>query len=182
MTALLFPDEAARLRVGERLVIVRQADFSIVAGYVAPQDWVALTGPCRTCDGSHMIAPKPEPHPQVQGFCPDCRDGRRIEPLYTGCRSDRFKPGMRWCPACNDEHGNPTGRVLVGRGSIKVVPVVTESDNRYLDPPFIEVTDQGLCLLFANANDVRDVRQITLDPLPVPGRDFGIVIDCVEVA
>ena len=122
MTALLFPDEAARLRVGEQLVIVRQADFSIVAGYVAPQDWVALTGPCPTCDGhaQHVRWWGQEP-------CHDCRDGRRIEPLYTGCRSDRFKPGMRWCPACNDEHGNPTGRVLVGRGSIEVAP---EPDSR----------------------------------------------------
>ena len=46
-------------------------------GIVAPQDWVALTGPCQTCKGEHD-----EDYPCL---APDCRDGRRIVPLYTEC-------------------------------------------------------------------------------------------------
>lgn len=165
MTALLFPDEAARLRVGEQLVIVRPGDpcqwqNACAAGdpevrcicvepFVAPQDWVSLTGPCPTCGGSSTTCgcdakwstnPNHNRHCLLKRKC-DCRDGRWIVPLCTECASpycdgkggDKDQPGWRCPNFCNK------ARVLVGRGNIEV------------------------------------------DPEP-DGRNWRIVIDCVEVA
>ena len=293
MTALLTADEAARLRPGERLVIVRAGDqrpsepvggtcdwgdcqfWAITRrwsdghgwlpvcekhadryGVAPPPLWVALTGPCPTCVGkavhlksvaigSHRYASEcslcetdghmhmwdcpnhprnsdsgtrndvespsgglratgvakstdgrpavvspwrvPCPPGQCLGLpgcdgvqctadpCPDCRDGRRIEPLYAEC-PEPFRRHIPPCPACNNE-----GRVLVGRGSIEVVPVVDRADTQ-----FHRFLRSHICIdtrlresLYADSDSET---ALALDPLPVPGRDFGVVIDCVEVA
>lgn len=210
MTTLLAADEAARLHVGVNS-IVRAGDRAYeflkyaMPGYswrsqvppdkagsaimhedgriktvcsVAPQDWVALTGPCPRCRGNGRLwrldnDGTAEP-------CPDCRDGRRIEPLYTVCPNRHaFRGGWADCQRC-DEHG----RMLVGLGSIEVVPVVAGLGG--VDDPFPRigvVHDDGVHdgLYLMRAFVYPSPRFDLPDPLPVPGRDFVIVIDCVEV-
>lgn len=145
MTALLTADEATRLRPGEQLVIVRPGD--LFAGgaatgdvFVAPQAWMALTGPCPTCGGSARMPGRADADGSTVGVCPnpDCRDGRRIEPLYTecpACNGDGERAAVDQDEDTGEAASYPvicykcggTGRVLVGRGSIEVVP---EDDGR----------------------------------------------------
>lgn len=61
------------------------------------------------------------------------------------------------------------------RVTIEVVPVVHEDNNRYLDPPFLEVAPPDKCVYWMP--DVRtQVAICTFDPLPRPGRDFVVVV------
>lgn len=218
VTALLTADEAACLTLGVN-VIVRAGDHpDWCSGNrnwsececwgtdpVAPQDWVALTGPCpTTCQqpsergdgtlcgddyevslvdvvryegdgestffhlplcyghrlalGEHVIAYEP---------CPDCRDGRRIELLFADM-PNRIADG--------------TGIRAVGRGSIEVVPVTTEFLG---DQPKAYLDSHGLWLLNVGRLPPAHgpiIRRNTLDPLPIPGRDWGVIIYCVELA
>ena len=211
MTALLTNVEAGNLHVGVNVIVrpgdrcecARISPLGVheqgrcVASWperegevrYPPQDWVALTGPCPTCGGRGGEWEKDGPHDRWE-TCPDCiesltlLDGhavrtRRIVPLYTECQME-WSPGFYcdgWiidkdgdrcgrCDRCTD------GRVMVGRGSIEVVPVVKrQTGNRYLltgDPQWLILPGH-------------DAYELALDPLPVPGRDFGIVIDCVEI-
>jgi hypothetical protein len=66
--------------------------------------------------------------------------------------------------------------LLASAATVEVLPVVSEADTRYLDPPFVEVTDQGLCLLFTIRSDAKCTGIVNLDPLPVPGRHFVAVV------
>lgn len=200
MTALLLPDEAARLRVGEQLVIVRpgdepwgtcdwgycqtvstawrrsdhpdargwlpvcdkHADESSV-GFVAPQDWVALTGPHRKLvqtGGNSWTA---------------MEDGRRIEPLYTECPECQGEGGLLCCD---------TGLLLSATASIEVVPVVgaTTYGPAEHDGEDRIIVQNGVWLATRRSHPPLDLRHLNVDPLPIPGRDFGIIIDCVEVA
>lgn len=75
------------------------------------------------------------------------------------------------------------GGWLSATGSIKVVPVV--ADGYEGKAPFLLVDPDQNCVYYApHEYRIRGGwEEVTLhfDPLPVPGRDWGIVIDCVEV-
>ena len=191
MTALLHPRETLTLginvivRPGDPCTDWRLPDFN---RFVTPQDWVALTGPCPTCDGGGAGWTHGDSCPAdgcVYGVCPDCRDGRRIVPLYTDCPQLDVHfagdvDGWDECfYGCDDQH-----RVLVGRGSIEVVPVVADIDE-YPDPiACIDIAPHGYCSYWPEgATELGEETPLgILIPSPVPGRDFGIVIDCVELA
>lgn len=194
MTALLTADEAARLRPGEQLVIVRAGDQpfmedaasqyvdafldgevtqqthdALFAGttFVAPKAWVALTGPCP----------------------PGCIDAG-IVPLYTECPACAGV-GRHFTQTVNDDHATRQCEkcrgefiVLVGRASIAVVPVVTygEWEIAASPTPGITIDDYGHAIyMFRGEGDGAFGFPLTLDPLPVSGRDWGILIDCIEV-
>jgi len=195
MTPLLQPGEASRLRPGEPLVIVRPGDFTdescicsvtaLCPHRIAPQAWVALTGPCPTCEGTGKMPGRADADGSTIGVCPnpDCRDGHRIVPLYTECEHEyaRLIVGSEvdedqdWiCDACGADDGNPDGQVLVGRGWIEVVPVVTVDQ----DTPCLVVRGEWVYFI-TDEGEVDGPRRF--DPLPVPGQDFGIVTHCTEV-
>lgn len=175
MTTLLTAQEASALRVGVN-VIVRPGDQEgWTETWYPPQDWVALTGPCPTCDGTGKFGVA-SVRPTTYGPCPDCRDGRRIVPLYTEC-PERLHWDHFWCETCNG-----TKQRLVGRGSIEVVPVVTEHNGKNRIMLYADGRKPTLFLVDATNVAESTFMELDLDPLPVPGRDWGIVIDCVEVA
>lgn len=65
---------------------------SITAPFGEPLP-AALDRPCDTCGGTGLVPPKPEPHPQVPGFCPDC-DGTGRHTFTIGTRRVHVVPGM----------------------------------------------------------------------------------------
>ena len=203
MTALLRPDETLTLGVN---VIIRPGDPHPLSGhdaighpgpFVAPPEWVALTGPCPTCVRSPGWVMDDEKNARLNDGnfykkpCPGCRDGHRIVPLYRicpKCNGDECFRAPELAPRCDCDHG----RVLVGRGSIEVVPVVTADGVHELPMPCVEVFrvigddpahDNAIVILWWQepGQEMLGNRTLPLDPLPVPGRDWGIVVDVKEL-
>jgi hypothetical protein len=137
-------------------------------GIAPPADWVALTGACELCGGSGM-------GDENEGW------------YFQGC----LEPGS--VPPCDDCHG--TGRkraTLTVRGqmatayandwrdadialavaTVEVLPVHAEAAVDRYGEAHVEVTGQGLTLLFRGNGTEWTCRPITLHRQPVPGKDF----------
>lgn len=152
---------------GHRLALAEHVIAYESAPVVAPQAWVALTGPCP----------------------PGCIDAG-IVPLYTECPACAGV-GRHFTQTVNDDHATRQCEkcrgefiVLVGRASIAVVPVVTygEWEIAASPTPGITIDDYGHAIyMFRGEGDGAFGFPLTLDPLPVSGRDWGILIDCIEV-
>ena len=108
----------------------------------------------------------------------DCRDGRQVWELRTAC------PGCKGsgvvssgypnydglaCDDCYDNYdAGRYGSVLVARATIQVVPVVADEPGLQLDGLAVIVDGHGAWL--SNGDP------LPLDPLPVPGRHWGVVL------
>ena len=162
MTPLLTADEAARLRVGVNVIVrpgeparpVTTATAPFDMTPIAPQDWVALTGPCPTCEGCTIVPyvlcdsarhdmdgdtrkcpvcgggkqPLLHPYdvPKAGGTCGSLMSGGcDFDPSHAGSCSQNTEVGP--CPDCRD------GRKLTDFGNgVKaiVVSVEPEQDGR----------------------------------------------------
>jgi hypothetical protein len=155
-------------------------------GYVIPHPWLDATKPCETCgelgwvvEGQTIGWPAGE---QVQ--CPDCRDGHPIIDVRAKCPKCRGEGGgivvNQWGEPEDDDCGNcsGTGWVSLGRYTIELLPVVHWSDDD---------EEQEGCVSVGHRNGLAYIciqrfggHAVTLDPLPVPGRDMVAVGTKVE--
>lgn len=146
--------------------------------WVAPRRWADLDKPCDTCEGVRRVYDRePDGEP-----CPDCRDGRQVWELRTVCPRcigyGRISPDFGACAQCarpSATHGD--GSVLVARVTVQVVPVVADIDDNPDPIACIEVAPNRECTYWPEgASEPGEEAPLgALDPMPVPGRDFGVV-------
>lgn len=148
--------------------------------YIQPDEWAQYDKPCETCEAYPGHSPNfwLEPCPNT-----DCRDGRQVWTVRAVC------------PECKGRAGTPTtpGRVhfcfncdegyVEARATIQVIPVVKQS------PPHEVrqfVTRWGAGWLLVNRDSPLG-EQVTmlceiLNSLPVPGRDWAVIVRKVSDA
>lgn len=177
----------------------KHADESSVQ-WVALKAWGELAGistaECSKCEGKGWLWGDAFGPGAEHLDCPECDAtgevaGRRIVPLYTDERCKRCNgfgiiqtgsslsaddPAHHRCTACDG-----IGRRRVGQGSIEVVPVLDNYGLVHHERPVIGVSRGNTGWVWLWMPNQGDPILLDLDPLPVPGRDWGIVIDCVEV-
>lgn len=147
------------------------------AGWVAPKRWVDATGPCPTCDGFGYFLLRDDPAEDQLCPNPDCADGRRRVALAVPCpacdgKGARYERGAeRWCSNC--DHGS----VVFAHATVEVLPV-TEKDIHGVPPEaYVYVLTDGRAFLCRGD----DEQALALDSPPVPGRDFVVLLDNVEM-
>jgi hypothetical protein len=168
-THLLTPEQAAIVRAGGTMLVIPgdpawgEPDYTPPGRietrpliFVAPRAWLALTEPCDTCGGTGSIEGR-----NIASWdgCWDCVDGSKIIDLEEAVPCERGGDDI-WA------------HVLVARATIQLLPVCQEPESGYHDPDVITVD-----LLGQNWNGHR---RVTLDPLPVPGRDWVAVLTIIE--
>ena len=147
-----------------------------VCMYVAPQRWVDATGPC---DHQGHVRNQYDPTDQRQWGGYGTGAHRGIEPCDGRKRvalAVTQIPDGPTCQSvsCDDE---PFPAVLFAHATVEVLPVVDANDSD---------ADHGLhhaCLFdgitFIHHGKLYD--ELMLDPLPVPGRDFVVLLGKVEM-
>ena len=179
-----------------------QIEYGFIPGaeweYVAPQEWEQYDKPgswwCEECHASWLEGdqcwkcgnrtryPVGRQVWEVRWSCPKCHpfngdpdDGGRCQTC-----------GIKYhCARCNHPcnlmatgHGvgkcEPHESVVSARATIQVVPVVKGRSDHRPDPPYLAVYEDsggwGILVL----GDVS--KSLALDPLPVPGRDWVLVV------
>jgi hypothetical protein len=169
--------------------------------FVIPQPWLDATKPCETCDGSgcdidfclscgdEYTDPCDRHADRVHvttgdSCCLNCRDGHPIIDVRAKCPKCRGEGGgivvNQWGEPEDDDCGNcsGTGWVSLGRYTIELLPVVHWSDDD---------EEQEGCVSVGHRNGLAYIciqrfggHAVTLDPLPVPGRDMVAVGTKVE--
>ena len=143
---------------------------------IAPAAWVRYVKSCRMCDDRKRNGLDALPSSST------CRDGRQAWTV----RCHNIECGdyrLSNCPSCGRIDHGPRRQ---WSATIEVVPVVGfgEWEITARPVPAVTVDDYGQAVLMTDCGDPEGAHGVplALDPLPVPGRDFGVVIDCVEVA
>jgi hypothetical protein len=170
-------------------------DSAPIPGFkiVAPQRWVGATGPCRyrmenaECRGGVLYG-MDRGYPL--GKCPDCVDGRKRVALVVTCPDDgtvalltereRHQPRRPFIQATKCSTCSGTGRVVFAHATVEVLPVCWHDDPFPGDPCIVVYRDRCDQYVVLYRNDT--IEQIWLDPLPVPGRDWVVLLDNVELA
>jgi hypothetical protein len=164
-------------------------DSAPIPGFkiVAPQRWVGATGPCRyrmenaECRGGVLYG-MDRGYPL--GKCPDCVDGRKRVALVVTCPDDgtvalltereRHQPRRPFIQATKCSTCSGTGRVVFAHATVEVGPVIDGSQE--WDGGGVVYDTSHLWLYNGSSTGGY---QLTLDPLPVPGRDWVVVLDDV---
>ncbi len=153
---------------------------------VAPSRFVEATGPCERCGGRGEL---PHVHDRYCAAldcidpCPSCEGtGRKRAELRVTCPTCVGSGAVRGgypdydaldCPNDCDEDGS----VLFAHATIEVLPVT----HNLMDPG-LHVWWTGAMYLLTNGDPQYKALQLTLDPLPVPGRDWIVVLDGLMIA
>jgi hypothetical protein len=169
-------------------------DSAPIPGFkiVAPQRWVGATGPCRyrmenaECRGGVLYG-MDRGYPL--GKCPDCVDGRKRVALVVTCPDDgtvalltereRHQPRRPFIQATKCSTCSGTGRVVFAHATVEVLPVIAHRSDGDLDP---DDPPPNVCTDGYVHRDFEGAERLTLNPLPVPGRDWVVVLDNVELA
>ena len=126
--------------------------------FVAPREWVQYDKPCERCNGFG----KTEPASFMRGMtmpCPDCRDGRQVWEVRWPDPAYYSPPNMNW---------------LSARGTMQVVPVVGLWPRPGDVPCYYNGASGHPAGLFLVARQPQV--PFVLDPLPVVGRDWVLVV------
>jgi hypothetical protein len=161
-------------------------DSAPIPGFkiVAPQRWVEATGPCETCEGDGVIEQWADEYHFAEPDCSDCVDGRKRVALVVTCPDDgtvalltereRHQPRRPFIQATKCSTCSGTGRVVFAHATVEVGPVIDGSQE--WDGGGVVYDTSHLWLYNGSSTGGY---QLTLDPLPVPGRDWVVVLDDV---
>jgi hypothetical protein len=149
--------------------------------WTAPQRWVDATGPCP----KHMgrVAITEHGLSGVFDQCPNCIDGRKREALEVACAC--VSRGPRYSNVGPDHDGSPdecpdcadSGRVTFAYATVEVLPTYDDRRDKEWPGPHVEIfRDTCYLWLSTNSGDCH-----LLDIRPVPGRDWVVQLDNVEV-
>jgi hypothetical protein len=145
-----------------------------VPAFVAPQRWVDATGPCPKCE----VVP--------DRWCPDCIDGRKREALQVEVR------GVRW---------SGVTPVTFAYATVEVLPVLTYNSSEWATHVMVDLPADYVDECTSNEFVPENARGVFVrrhkidgtgkvywseelfgvDPLPVPGRDWVVLLDNVEL-
>jgi hypothetical protein len=153
-------------------------------GWLPPQRWVDATGSCPTCGGKGQVWGMHHQPGDLPFKCvnPDCIDGRKRVALVAVCATcgDRAE----WCgyeDGLPDDNPNcSAGSIVFAHATVEVLPVCWHDDPFPGDPCIVVYRDRYDQYVVLYRNDT--IEQIWLDPLPVPGRDWVVLLDNVELA
>lgn len=174
---------------------------------VAPKLWTDLTGPCKTCADSGWRGYVPADVSEMSGqSLNDCGGGQPFKKCPACKGSGRERVELRvTCEVCDGDpqglmqrrwpDGDFTiwpcsadcelGSVLVATCLVEVLPVVAESGTFDAE---VYSTTNGYVIIQRVLGDPSRGENVTsehlgkLDPLPVPGRDWVVVLTDIDSA
>jgi hypothetical protein len=175
-------------------------------GWLPPQRWVDTTGPCPTCDGVHEWMqnwPGPNDLGRIKKVCTDCIDGRKRVALAAPCPTCQGQGevdvdhGLMFpCGTCgvpddqvteDNAFLNGTGRVVFAHATVEVLPVYEYADDVLMSHKHVTLHrwtpewEQKPTAVEGQLWTGDRWIPLTLDPLPVPGRDWVVVLYDVEM-